>query len=285
MDALPKNNWSLKYQLSNGTYRKFPTLEDYIRYLVASDVIRDEDDLIKSRAELAADIQNDWIANSKQVGCAFAYKLVRNKKTNICLDKVFLDTENIESIGILTNIVIKLLGHFDAIHIILPTIKTPEQLCKFLSILCNGNNWALHKIEPMQGDSQHLVKVGLRFFLSKLNYESWVLGFAPFESMPITRRAPFTSIIFRTSEPGRCPHIMGADRPNNSELNIDAVHLADLPDGLPDEDSVRKIWDATQREKELLIAGSGMENYAKAKVTFSISSQFEDMLTLPTPFR
>jgi len=110
------------------------------------------------------------------------------------------------------------------------------------------------------------LQVGLRWHVEGSDYLSWVLGIAPFDTMPFTRRfvgAPFIALVLRSRPPANFAQASPEDGLNPS-------HLAHMDDMLGDNEEMRtKRSDATKRGKIALL-GSELRSTARAKVTFSL---------------
>ena len=98
---------------------------------------------------------------------------------------------------------------------------------------------------------------------------TWVLGFAPLPSMPVTRRAPFTAIILRTvTDYGEIERKTERDRT--------VVHLADY---CPKKGGAK--WAKTSEMRRALVEES-RDEWAKAKVAFALPSEAVGDLKLET---
>ena len=102
--------------------------------------------------------------------------------------------------------------------------------------------------------------IGLRWSRVGEGYVTWVLGFAPLPTMPVTRRAPFTAIILRTVT-------AYGEIKRKTERDRTVVHLADY--------CMRKggsKWDKTSEMRRALVEES-RDEWAKAKVAFALPSE------------
>lgn len=270
-----REHCSIHREIKNGEAKIFPCLSDYVRVLIEQGEIQDEQDLIETRPELIPEIQRDWLKRN-QTGCLFASMLSRKEESGSWYDEVFLDASNPDAYDSLDKTIMYISRRAEAIQIILPKLRTPNDIINFLELLCRKSQWRLVNI-PWQGDGvPPAVQTGLRWYLPSHNFVSWVLGFAPWESMPFTRRAPFISFIMRTQGPGRCPEIARHTRPVDKVCRMPSVHLADLPDGLLNEETVMRYWNRTVEEKKNLLAGDELGLVARAKITFSFPANLTD---------
>lgn len=271
-----KEDFSIERVLSSGETKRYPCLNDYIEVLVREGTVQDTDELIENRPELIPLIQRHWLTRN-QTGCLFATALAGKEDQSSWYDEVFLDTANEPAYEKLNAAITGLSDKAQAIQVILPTLITPTDICRFLSTLCLDKQWYLSRIPSKEKKTNPVMEVGLRWHLVGGQFVSWVLGFAPFDSMPFTRRAPFTAIIWRTKGPGRCPKIVypEKDRPIDDASGLRSVHLADLPDGLSKDEQVIAWWQRTEEGKEDLLATDELRSVALAKVTFAFPGDFE----------
>lgn len=273
MKAPPEETWSESRTLANGTISKFPNLDDFLRELGKQGLVSSREALINGAPELIPIIQRHWLKKN-QTGCVFASALASRHSFVSWIDEVFLEPHNAGAVTKLCETIAIIAKKSEAVQVILPTLNTPSDLCTFLEILCKNKSWSLSEI-PWAGKGGTVgVQTGLRWMLPSGKFVSWVLGFAPFESMPFTRRAPFTSMIWRVGKPGRCPKVAGfPDRPIDVGCKLPSVHLADLPDGLDKTSAVRRLWKTTQENKLNLLAHDPLFHAARAKVTFSLPNE------------
>ena len=262
---------SLKITKKNGRTKSFSTLDDYLTTLTSQGVVSDIDDLIANHPELIPEIQRHWIKGG-QTACLFASKLANSEDDPwIDISITGLPDQN-EAYTMLDSAVDEAFRkNVEAIQVIMPDLDTSDRLLAFLQRISVRPNWQLCQ---MPNSKTPIIPVGLRWLFPDSNLVSWVLGFAPLDSMPIKRRAPFTSIIMRLGGPGRCPEIVGyRNRPFDDSVSRHSVHLADLSDGLSTEEQVRKYWKGTQKQREEILAGN-LEDGARARVTFTLDRKY-----------
>lgn len=114
------------------------------------------------------------------------------------------------------------------------------------------------KINPSDLQSRYYVE--LHFHQKPQNVFTEVLGFGPFEFLPITRRAPLTSLEIRTKPTA----IKKSVSPNGR----DRVHLAGIRIKEMSEDRFQAFWRGTETRRFRLLGGD--DSAAKAKVAFAI---------------
>lgn len=271
--SVPK---SLKITTKSGRSKSFSTLDDYLGALINQNVVSDLDDLITNQLQLIPDIQSHWIIGS-QTGCLFASKLAKSKEDKWINAVVTGLPDHEEAYLMIDSAVDQAFNNnAEGIQVIMPELTDSDRLVEFLRRISMRTNWQIQQISE---NPATVIPVGLRWIFPDSSYVSWVLGFAPLDSMPITRRAPFASIIMRLGGPGRCPIIAGhAERKIDESIGILPVHLADLNDGLKTDDQVRKYWAGTRNQKEEILAGH-LGEAARARVTFSFDIKYQNVIS------
>jgi hypothetical protein len=174
--------------------------------------------------------------------------------------------------------------NFEGVYVLFPEIKTAEQIARLIRALCETPNWRCFEIIADLPHPDGALLVGLRWYLPDGRHMNYVLGFADLPQMPRTRRAPYTALVLRTGPPGRAPaiaHRHGAAAKEDqraSEAPPVPVHLADMPDLLPTEEAVVRVWRKTTTLKREQLSGDAMAEAAKAKVTFCLPSSAREAL-------
>lgn len=253
----PRN--SLERRISDVRTRCFPTKQDLLRLLVDAGEVEDEADLLANRPELVSELMLSWIGYG-QTGCHFATKLARSPAESGLLSVAYLDSPSEAMVESFEALLLDAPAAFEAVQFILPRVQSPEDAIQLLSNLGAHPRWYTTSIPNEQGDED---LVGLRWRLPGGRYVSWVLGFAPLETMPFTRRAPYTALFMRM----KAPEFHDPDRPTEDDLL--AVHLADVPHRLSSESLLQKWWRNTRQTKTELLAGE-LTSAARARVTFSL---------------
>jgi hypothetical protein len=175
-------------------------------------------------------------------------------------------------------------GNFEGVYALFPEIKTAEQIARLIRALCETPNWQCFEIIADLPHPDGALLLGLRWYLPDDRHMNYVLGFADLPQMPRTRRAPYTALVLRTGPPGRAPaiaHRHGAAAKEDqraSEAPPVPVHLADMPDLLPTEETVVRVWRKTTKLKLEQLSADPMAGAAKAKVTFCLPSSAREAL-------
>jgi hypothetical protein len=250
--------------------RAFSSFSDYLNVLVEQGIVESAEDLMTRRPELLGSILFQWYTQG-QVACVFAQllaKAIDPTKWQSVLIQGELDVAELE--GVLEEAADKL----EALQLIFPGDGTAQQAIELINSLCAHPSWSCHEIDWLPNEKGDTLQVGLRWHRPDSDYISWVLGIAPFDTMPFTRRfmdAPFIALVFRPSPP--TPF---AKTPIESGLK--ASHLAHMDDGLGDDQGKRdKSTNVTKRAKHALL-GDELFSTARAKVTFSLPASGRDSL-------
>ncbi len=133
-------------------------------------------------------------------------------------------------------------AHLPAL-VVLPTIRTERDLLDQLAVLAKGDRWRVTKetVATLMTDD---LLVGIQW-RTPSGRMSLPMGFGPFATMPVTRRAPYVCL---ATWPGdhQNPH-----RTRYHEAIVDFLDSA--PAASLSKPEYRKLWDAsTLRTRELL---------------------------------
>jgi hypothetical protein len=223
-----------------------------------------------------------WV-KSGATGCLFAQKFSNPPDPNYWVSSVVPGREDYGKIvSVVQTFLESTVGKAEAAQVIFPDIARAEDIIDLTNALCATGKWFCSEVES--AEAKQTLLIGLRWLLPDEQHLNWVLGFANLDSMPLTRRSPYTALILRPGAPGRVPSI-AQDKPNEvKERRLDRgkipVHLADMEtqSKIRDE-SLKGMWGATQRKKKERIANDQMGHAAKAKITFSIPLELKPLLT------
>ena len=156
----------------------------------------------------------------------------------------------------------------EALQVLFPCSGTVEDALAITTRLAAHERWQCADRGWLEGESGDSVHIGLQWIAADASYESWVLGIAPFETMPFTRRfagAPFIALVLRPTPPvtARAAAPIGSS-------GLPSSHLAHMDDGLGDDKAKREKWtDGTARAKRALVSPDPLSR-ARAKVTFAL---------------
>lgn len=147
----------------------------------------------------------------------------------------------------------------ELMSLLFPNVTSLEQLGKLLDTMIEAG--CILRREAM--DDVNVLR--LRWQIGEV--ESWVLGFIPTEDVPITRRAPFTELVFRTKQKSGIIH----ERLNNDPTQ---AHVADIDLGF-DGEVVGLLIDKSAQRTARLLGGEAVRDAAhgaKAKTTYGLTT-------------
>jgi hypothetical protein len=252
---------SVLREIGANKIRAFSSFDDYLNILIADGTVKSSHDLVTRKPELLGQILFQWYQQG-QVACVFAQVLAK-AATPAWQSITIQGTVDVEQLdGVLKDAA----ENLDALQLIFPGPATAQQACELIKSLCVHPSWSCKEIDWMPDEKGRSLQVGLRWHKEGSDYLSWVLGIAPFETMPFTRRffgAPFIALVLRSRPPANFAQASPEDGLNPSHL----AHMDDLLGG--DEEMRTKRGDATKRGKIALL-GSELRSTARAKVTFSL---------------
>ena len=260
---------SIFKQVTNGT-RRFSTFDDLAQWAVDIGRATSVAEIREQRVELWGDLVFEWYTQG-QIACIFAVNLARDADANAWLSAVVMGPSEVDAQAITALVDAAAEQQAEVIQLLFPGDGDAAQAARILTALSHHPRWLCVDVGVLSGED-HCVsrQVGLRWLSPDQSYESWALGLADFEPMPLTRRfkqAPFVAIVLRPTPPvdDRAPPVPG-------DTGLPAAHLAHLKDGLGDNKSKRDKWtEQTSTGKRELLSPHPLSR-ARAKVTFT----FED---------
>ena len=250
---------SLEIHGNDGQLRTFPTLDDFKQQypnLVGADGTYDRQTVVE--------VFRQWFL-SGQSACLFARDMAK-RPTAPLNDWVASCVSAPISDGAMRKMLAQTVElHPKASQITFPYVQTAEGVAELLGQITRQEGWYAVKLGEVDG----VTLIGLRWSGVAEGHVTWVLGFAPLPSMPVTRRAPFTAIILRA-----VPDYGEIER--KTERGRTIVHLADycVREGGPK-------WDKTREMRRALVEES-RNQWAKAKVAFALPSAAVGDLKLET---
>lgn len=226
----------------------------------------------------------NWL-KAGSTGCMFARHLAINyadsKWTNTIVHE-----RAAQGLGTMMNkFLLKSLQDKDDVHQFhFPAITSVAHVPELLNAISESDRWKLTQV-PIEEECQS-ISVALRWFPPNQDFVNWVIGFAPFETMPPTRRSPGVSLLIRTGSPSTTAGIakgiteQGAPNPDEvAERKIDfgrtPVHVADVPSLLTDSERIAKYWQASKELTGKRLGGFQPAGVAKAKMTFVIPTELK----------
>lgn len=240
--------------------RAFSSFDDFVSVLVEDGIIKSRNELMTEKADLLGSILFQWFVQG-QIACAFAQLLAEDAVNwQSVVFKATVDA------GELQSSLVDAADKLEALQLIFVGPATAEQAVELIKTLCKHESWSCYEMDWMEGEHGDSLLIGLRWNRPGSNYVSWVLGIAPFDPMPFTRRfvgAPFIALVFRPSPPTEYA-------PTPIERGLEGSHLAHMNDGIgADEDKRVRTRTRTQYQKQILL-GDELRSQARAKVTFAL---------------
>lgn len=241
--------------------RAFSSFEDYLKVLVADGTVTSSHDLVTRKPSLLGEILFQWYQQG-QIACVFAQQLAKAatpKWASITIQGT-VDPAELESI-------LQDAAHnLDALQLVFPGPATALQACDLIKELCVHPSWSCKEIPWMEDERGRSLQVGLRWHPEGVDYVSWVLGIAPFDTMPFTRRlvgSPFIALVVRSAPPAEF-------NTAKVEEGFRPSHLAHMDDMLGENQEKREKYDTTTRKAKIALLGSELRSTARAKVTFAL---------------
>lgn len=248
---------------------RFPTRSDYVAFFIGRGLVRDEGDLTARRPDLVCDALLNWLRHSAS-GCRFATQLAVKRDAARWLTAAFPSRRPDQEFRRDVAAVVQDWPDIELVLMAFPWVSTTNDLVFLINqmALCDGWWWE----EPPAVDQHDDVLVGLRWDLPSEKSTSWALGFAPFDFMPFTRRAPWTAIVLRPRD---------APPENRPTEGLAPVHLAQVPHFFGERGRFEgEIWNSTKELRRALLGGE-LEAAAKARVTFNLPSKYRPALAPP----
>ncbi len=247
---------SLEIRTAQKAYR-FPTYADYEACLINQGACVNECDL-RSNEALVRGIHRHWHRQG-QTGCWFAQEFSKTMNLEKWRAVVISAHRAVNCRQIISREVEDAIAASDceALSIIFPRLNTLSELLDLIGLCRSIEGWMVGPPDGTDDIAGIQIKIPLQHGCS-----SWVLGFGPFNFLPITRRAPFTELAVRT-KPAKQPLTHDA-----LNTDIDAAHLADIPSHFT-QDKFNKCMANTAAMKRRLLQTDDHPT-ARAKVTFAI---------------
>jgi hypothetical protein len=237
--------------LSVGGYT-FPTREDYLAY----DADGGRIDQLDANSIIA--IQRDWHMRG-QNGCVFAMHAARKLNVRQWMYELHSDKLDVHLIRQTIEAAVDDPGN-QILSLIFPAIICSTDLRELVSVAHAMGCYQAREVNPDTG------LVALRYPIG--DAESWIVGFAPLASLPVTRRAPFAELAIRTKQKSKVLHPDLNDDPSQA-------HLADVDLNCDPEVLSNLIVKTKARSAKILGGYEAREatEGAKAKITFDLSDQ------------
>lgn len=248
----------------------FSSFDDFLEPYKSEGTVKSSQDLVSRRPDLLGKILFDWY-HQGQVACVFARILAakRDEKqwATLVIEAGTLNAEQLEVA------LIEASTKFEALQLIFPGDATALHAVELIRTLCKHPSWTCKEIpwiKDNEGQPVELgqsLQVGLRWHCPNSAYISWVLGIAPFDSMPFTRKfvnAPFIALVLRPMPPTEWV------KEKKFESGLEASHLAHMNDTLKKNEELRESFKDRTRRTKFAFLGTELHSTARAKVTFSL---------------
>lgn len=233
-----------------------PTRSDYEAYLREHSVLA-ENETLTDRPELSDAIYRDW-QRRPQVACVFARQIASRPGEYGVESVIVAEDPSAQMTGMIdatAEAVVSARGTHEGLTVLLPKLIDSNLLVAFCKRLgARNGNWRIQAVYN-PSDRLNRVHVSVRFALGD-NVEAEILGFGPFTFLPATRRAPITTLEFRTKKEGAKPR--GGSKSERS-------HLADIPWPKSNKQS---LWTKTETARRTVLGGD--DSAARARITFAI---------------
>lgn len=252
--------------LAEGQTIAVPSRSDYVRFLVAGGHVGSESELVGT-PELVEAVYRHW-QTKPQLACVFARKMVARPadygfRTHVLPGGATVDGS--EELARETARLVKIACEdeaVEAVSIVAPEVDSADALVGFCMALGQFSGWT-HRAIANPSDRLGRVHVELKYELDA-NVLSEVLGFAPLDFLPLTRRAPFTGIELRAKAGG-------ALRVKKGPSQRRKVHLAAMS-FRPEDGDFLETWTRTEQARVDVLGGD--DSAARARITYAIPADY-----------
>lgn len=254
--------------------RPFSSFDDLAEWAVQLGKAADVEDVRTNQLGLWGDLLFEWYTQG-QIACVFAQQIARAPIEARWYSAVVQGSWTADHVTGMVDAAAAFGA--EGLQLLFPGEASVEQALAITRELAAHPRWECSDNGWLDGESGDSVQIGLRWISPGQRYESWVLGLAPFEPMPFTRRlmnAPFIALVMRPTAPmeARAPVPIGI-------TGLPASHLAHMDDGLGTDEAKREKWkDGTGRAKRALISPDPLSR-ARAKVTFAFPAWAREELS------
>lgn len=258
-------------ELPNGERKRFPSFNDLANFLANQGEI-DTPGELEARPDLLADVFFHWVSMG-QLACEFAQSLASDRDRvgwhPVVVPPPYSD-RTLAALPFATDRD----GQAEATAIVFPDVDAPENLVSVVNRLCEQPDWYWEVLPWEECEDDDHFRLGLRWQMPDGEHVSLALGFAPFPSMPFTRRihgASMSVVTLRTKRPP--PDIHHWYEPDDESL-----HLAHLEPMIRPRDAVEDMDGRTTERRDQYLRDTCEDEAAKAKVTFCLPSRVRDQL-------
>lgn len=265
---------SISREIEAKKIRDFSSFDDYLKVLVDDGTVTSSHDLVTRLPKLLGEILFKWYQQG-QIACLYA-KHLADAATPKWDSITFIDTVDPEKLELALQDAAE---NLDAVQLIFPEKEgkkaTALHACELIKLLCVHPSWSCKEVPWMEDEKGPSLLVGLRWHRKGSDYTSWVLGIAPFDTMPFTRRfvgAPFIALVLRSAPPA-------SYRPaKQKESGLTPSHLAHMDDLLGKNQEKRDRFDERTHDAKIALLGGDPHSTARAKVTFALPPWCREVL-------
>lgn len=231
-------------ETASGTQVRYPTKDDLLAPLIAAGTIAGEQDMLELDPTLTEGIFRQW-AVSGTTACLYANMLSGPANDGLWAGATLAAETNQERFDGWLQSAMQRIATKDIGLLTFPYVETEQGLAKLLGQLARSPDWWW---EDRARPRDRVVPLGLRWALPDGVHVSWVLGFAPFDWLPYTRRAPYTALVLRAK-----PDANTVDEEDEGPDGLRGVHLAHVPHTIPGGEKGGSIWSKTEQRKRTLL--------------------------------
>ena len=228
--------------------------------VLRSAAIIGEYETLADHPEIALDVYRDW-QRRPPIACVFARLMALNPEPydiawEVVSGRVELGNAS-ETARQIADLVKPAIGQEEAIAVLIPGVETPEALVGVCKALGHRSEWTTRApFNPSDKFERCYIRITT---VVAPDVEAEVLGVAPFDFLPATRRSPIFALHVRTKAEGAKDRGQGTSK---------RVHLADI--AWPEERTHHKdqFWNQTIRHRLDRLGGDDLA--ARARITFAI---------------
>lgn len=246
-----------------------PSLDDYLQHLRRHGKLARDSDLSR-HPDLVEMVYRHWQCQP-QIACEFARLIAKDPQSHGVDVTVVSGVVDAQSAGTAASATAKIIERAitkqgcEAVSVLIPGVLDVATLVALCHSLGAQPGWRCRpQLNP--SDCAQRIYVELKVEVGTDNRGKTVLaevlGFGPFEFLPLTRRAPITAVVLRAKPEN-------AGQPKNP-FKEPRAHLADLRINM-DSRTFRRTWKASESARQRVLEGD--DSAARARVTFAIPEE------------
>jgi hypothetical protein len=157
-------------------------------------------------------------------------------------------------------------SHSEALLLIFPDLRTPVDVARLIDLFSADTAWTCDELKWKDHPRDDDILISVEW-MTPTGHKTSAMGLAPLGSMPLTRRAPYVSIVLW---PG------GQENPYRQDTRK-RVSLADMPHSLSREVH-DNYWRQTEENKARYLDGQN-EGAARPRVTFCLPAEVRFLIS------